>query len=223
VGGVLGVALGAYGAVRRYRPGDRVGTVTSFAVLAVPAFVLAMLLQLGAQRVNALTGLRIFGYVGEYTPGYAGGVLGGVGDRLRHLLLPTLTIVVGQAAFYSRYQRAALLDVLHADHVHAARARGIRPRTALVKYALRPSLVPVGTYGAYHTGLLLTGTIFTEKVFGWHGLGEWLVDSIAREDVNAVAAIGCCAAALMLTAGLAADVLAAVADPRVRRLAEAGG
>jgi ABC-type dipeptide/oligopeptide/nickel transport system permease component len=85
------------------------------------------------------------------------------------------------------------------------------------KYALRPTLVPVAIYVAYQVGPLLTGMTLTEKVFGWHGMGEWLVDSIARGDVNAVAAIGCCAAALVLTARLLADVLAAAIDPRGRR------
>jgi peptide/nickel transport system permease protein len=225
-GTVLGVALGAYGALRRYRLGDRLGTAVSCCVLAVPVFVLAMLLQLGAQWVNTVAGLHVFEYVGEYTPGgTGGGVLAGlavIGDRARHLVLPTVTIVLGQATLLSRYQRTVLLDGLHADHVSAAVARGVRRRTAVVKYALRPSLVPVGTYAAYQAGLLLTGAIFTEKIFGWHGMGEWLVDSIARDDVNAVAAIGCCAALLTVTARLLADVLAVILDPRAAIHAYAG-
>lgn len=211
-GAVLGVLLGAWGAVRRHGLGDRLGTVAAVAVLATPAFVLAMLLQFGAQWTNAATGARIFEYVGEFAPGD-----GGVGDRLRHLMLPALAIVLGQIALYSRYQRVLLLDAAGADHVRAARARGVRPRTVLRKYALRPTLVPVATYVAYQAGPLLVGMTLTEKIFGWHGMGEWFVDSVARGDVNAVAAIGCCAAVLVLTARLLADVLAAVIDPRIRR------
>jgi peptide/nickel transport system permease protein len=212
-GAVLGVALGAGGAVRRHRPGDRLSTVVAVAVLATPAFVLATLLEFGAQWINAAAGLRIFGYVGQYAPGDAGDL----GDRLRHLVLPALAIALGQIVLYSRYQRMLLLDALSADHVRAARARGVRPRVALLKYALRPTLVPVAVYIAYQAGPLLTGMTLTEKVFGWHGMGEWLVDSVARGDVNAVAAIGCCAAVLVLTARLLADVLAAAIDPRIRR------
>ena len=211
-GVVLGVALGAHGAVRRHRLGDRLNTVAAVAVLATPAFVLATLLQFGAQRINAATGLRIFEYVGEYAPEEAGRLDG----RLRHLMLPALTIALGQIALYSSYQRTLLLDGLSAGHVRAALARGVRPRTVLLKYALRPTLVPVAIYVAYQAGPLLTGMTLTEKVFGWHGLGEWLVDSIARGDVNAVAAIGCCAAVLVLTARLLAEVLAAAIDPRAR-------
>jgi len=216
-GAVLGVLLGACGAVRRHRLGDRLGTVAAVAVLATPAFVLATLLQFGAQRINASVGLPIFASVGEYAQGESGGILAGLGGRLRHLMLPALTIALGQIALYSRYQRTLLLDALPAGHVRAALARGVRRRTALLKYALRPTLVPVATYVAYQAGPLLTGMTLTEKVFGWHGMGEWLVDSIARDDVNAVAAIGCCAAVLVLTARLLADVLAAAIDPRARR------
>jgi ABC-type dipeptide/oligopeptide/nickel transport system permease component len=216
-GAVLGVLLGARGAVRRHRLGDRLSTVAAVAVLAIPAFVLAIWLQSGAQWINAAAGRPIFAYVGEYTPGETGGVLAGLGDRLRHLVLPTLTLALGQIALYSRYQRTLLLDALSAGHVRAALARGVRRRTAVRKYALRPTLVPVAIYVAYQVGPLLTGMTLTEKVFGWHGMGEWLVDSIARGDVNAVAAIGCCAAALVLTARLLADVLAAAIDPRGRR------
>jgi peptide/nickel transport system permease protein len=216
-GAVLGVLLGACGAVRRHRLGDRLSTVAAVAVLATPAFVLATLLQFGAQRINASVGLPIFASVGEYAQGESGGILAGLGGRLRHLMLPALTIALGQIALYSRYQRTLLLDALPAGHVRAALARGLRRRTALLKYALRPTLVPVATYVAYQAGPLLTGMTLTEKVFGWHGMGEWLVDSIARGDVNAVAAIGCCAAVLVLTARLLADVLAAAIDPRARR------
>lgn len=218
VGTVLGVALGAYGAVGRYGLGDRLSTVASLAVLAVPAFVVAMLLQLGAQWINTTCGVRIFAYVGEYAPGETGGgVLDGLRGRVQHLVLPTATIALGQIALCSRYQRAVLLDALCADHVRAALARGVGRRTALVKYALRPSLVPVAGYVAYQAGPLLTGMTFTEKAYGRHGVGEWLIDSIARGDVNAVAATGCCAALLVVMARLPADIIAAALDPRIRR------
>jgi ABC-type dipeptide/oligopeptide/nickel transport system permease component len=218
LGGVLGVTLGAYGAVRRHRLGnllgDRLVTVLSSALMAVPVLVLAALLQIGAQRANSLTGMRIFEYVGE--TGAGGGADGGLGGRLRHLMLPTATIALGQIAVYGRYQRGVLLDVLSADFVRAARARGLRRRTVLVRHALRPALIPVATYLSYNMALVLTGAALTEKFFGWHGMGEWLIDSITRNDVNVVAAIGCCTALLVLLAGLLSDALSIVLDPRVR-------
>ncbi|GAA4140138.1 ABC transporter permease [Actinomadura keratinilytica] len=222
LGGVLGVLLGVYAASRNGRMADRLITFGSFLLLAVPVFVLAVLLQLAARQVNEFTGLRLFEWVGESSPG-AGegpfGALGGFGDRIRHLLLPTATIALAQFALYCRYQRAMMLDVLDADFVRTARAKGLRRRDALLRHGLRTALIPMTTYFAYTFGLLLLGAMFTEKIFGWHGLGEWLVDSITRGDVNVVAAVNCFAAAAVLLAGLLSDVAYVVLDPRVRRRA----
>jgi peptide/nickel transport system permease protein len=210
LGCVLGVLVGAHGAVRQYRLSDRVSTLGSFVVMAVPVFVLAVLLKIGAHQVNEATGTRFFEWTGEAAPG------GGALSRLQHLVLPTLTIVLAQAAVYSRYQRSMMLDVLSADYVRTALAKGLRRRTALRRHALRAALIPMTTYFAYNFGLLLLGATFTEKIFGWHGMGEWLIDSISRGDVNSVAAFDCFAAGLVLLAGLLSDVAQGVLDPRVR-------
>lgn len=216
VGSVCGVAVGAFAAVRQYRFSDRAITLLSFGVLSVPVFVLAVFLQIGGEWVNEATGVRVVEWVGEYTPASSPGLLADLGSRLQHLLLPTLAIALGQIAVYSRYQRNTMLDVLGADYVRTAMAKGLRRRTALVRHALRTALIPVATYFAYNFGLLLTGATFTEKIFGWHGMGEWLIDSINRNDVNAVAAISCFAAVLVLAAGLLSDLAYAALDPRVR-------
>jgi peptide/nickel transport system permease protein len=177
-------------------------------------FVLAVVLQIAASKANDALGVRVFVWVGESAPGVSG--FGAFVDRARHLLLPTVTIALVQVAFYCRYQRGLMLDVLHADFVRTARAKGLRRRTALLRHGLRVALIPMTTYVAYASGLLLLGGVFTEKIFGWHGMGEWLVDSIARGDVNVVAAINCLAACAVVLAGLVSDVLNAVLDPRVR-------
>lgn len=219
LGGVLGVLLGAYAAVRRGRAADRLITLGAYLLLAVPVFVLAVLLQILAGEVNDMTGLRVFEWVGESSPGASDGPfgpLGGLGDRVRHLLLPTATVALAQLALYSRYQRSLMLDVLHADFVRTARAKGLRRRAALLRHGLRTALIPMTTYFAYTFGLLLLGGMFTEKIFGWHGMGEWLIDSITRGDVNVVAAVDCVAACAVLLAGLAADVMYGILDPRVR-------
>jgi peptide/nickel transport system permease protein len=215
LGAVLGVLAGAYAAARQYRPADRLITVGSFVVLSTPVFVLAVLLQLGAERINQLTGVRIFEWVGEYTPGQGRGALARAAGRLQHLVLPTLTIVLVQVAVFSRYQRNLMLDVLGADFVRTAMARGLTRRHALLRHGLRTALVPMTTYFAYTFGLVLLGAMFTEKIFGWHGLGEWLIDSVHRGDVNAVAAVTLLAAVLVLLAGLAADAAHGLLDPRV--------
>ncbi|TDD74768.1 ABC transporter permease [Actinomadura darangshiensis] len=210
-GSVLGVFLGAYAAVRRGRTADRLITSGSCLLLAAPVFVLAVLLQIFAGKANDAMGMQVFVWVGESTPGVSG-----FADRARHLLLPTATIALAQLALYVRYQRGLMLDALHADFVRTARAKGLRRRSALLRHGLRTALIPMTTYFAYASGLLLLGSVFTEKIFGWHGLGEWLVDSTTRGDINVVAAIDCLAACTVVLSGLASDVVNAVLDPRVR-------
>lgn len=208
-GSVLGVLLGAYAATRRGRGADRFITGGACVLLAVPVFVLAVLLQTAAATVNDAMGVRVFVWVGE---GESAGIVG----QVRHAVLPTATIALLQLAVYARYQRGLMLDVLHADFVRTARAKGLRRRTALLRHGLRTALVPMAAYFAYAAGPLVIGGMLTEKVFGWHGMGEWLADSIDRGDVNAVAAIDCVAACAVLPAGLVSDVLNGLLDPRVR-------
>lgn len=211
LGSVLGIVLGAYAAVRRGRAADRLITSGSCLLLAAPVFVLAVLLQMAAGKANDALGVRVFVWVGESTPGASG-----FADRARHLLLPTATIALAQLALYARYQRALMLDVLHADFVRTARAKGLRRRSALLRHGLRTALIPMTAYAAYASGLLLLGSVFTEKIFGWHGLGEWLIDSISRGDTNVVAAINCLATGTILLAAAASAALTAVLDPRGR-------
>ncbi|MEZ0075613.1 ABC transporter permease [Planotetraspora sp. GP83] len=216
LGSVTGVLVGAYSALRQYRPVDRSITVLSFAVLATPTFVLGTALSIAATWVNQRAGTKIFSISGEATPGLEGGLIAHLADRAGHLAIPTLTVALGQIAVYSRYQRAMMLDVLGADYVRTALAKGLRRRTAMLKHALRTALIPAATFFAYGFGLLLVGSTFTEKIFGWHGMGAWFVDSINRQDTNAVAAVTLFSAVLVLLAGLLSDVFYAILDPRVR-------
>jgi peptide/nickel transport system permease protein len=216
LGGVLGVLAGAWGAIRQYHASDQAITLLSFLVLSTPIFVLAVLLELLAIGFNDAVGAKFFEYTGESSPGLQGGFWTHLGDRLQHLVLPTMTLVLGQIAIFSRYQRSAMLDVLGSDYVRTAQAKGLRRRRALLKHALRTALIPSATYFSYSFGLLLVGATFTEKIFGWHGMGEWLVDSIRSSDVNAVAAVACFTAILVLISGLLSDIAYALLDPRVR-------
>jgi len=216
VGGVLGILAGAWGAIRQYRLSDHAITLLSFVIISIPVFVLAVLLEIVAVGFNNAVGARVFEYTGEFTPGLGGGFSAHLGDRLRHLLLPSLTLVLGQIAIFSRYQRNAMLDVLGQDFVRTAMAKGLRRRTALLKHALRTALIPSITFLAYDFALLLVGATFVEKIFGWHGMGEWFVDSVTSNDVNAVAAVSCFTAVLVLIAGLLSDLGYAVLDPRIR-------
>lgn len=214
VGFAVGVALGAFSAVRQYRFSDRLIGVSSFVIMAIPVFVLATLLAIATYSLNRGLGFTLIEYTGEYNPRLAG--WDQFFNRLNHLILPTISLSLGSVAFYSRVQRSMMLDVLNQDFVRTAVAKGLRRRTALFKHALRTALIPAATYFAFAFGTLLTGATFTEKIFAWHGMGAWLIDSINENDVNAVAAVSLFASVCVLAASLLSDVLVAALDPRVR-------
>lgn len=216
VGTVIGVVAGAWGAVRQYRLSDRVVTVLSLLVISTPTFVLANLFILAALGVNNVLGVRLFEYTGETSPDAVGGAWNQFVDRLQHLVLPSMTLALGSIAIYSRYQRNAMLDVLGQDFIRTARAKGLTRRQALFKHGLRTALIPMATLFAYSVAGLVTGAVFTEKIFGWHGVGEWIITGIGSQDINIVAAITVLSAVMILLAGLLSDVVYAALDPRVR-------
>jgi peptide/nickel transport system permease protein len=216
LGTVLGVAAGAWGAIRQYRLSDRVVTTLALLLLSTPVFVIANLLILGALRTNLALGVQFFDYTGQTSPGVAGSAWADLVDRLRHLILPTITLALAAAAGYSRYQRNAMLDVLGQDFIRTARAKGLTRRRALLKHGLRTALIPMAPLFAYGVAGLFTGAVFTEKIFGWHGMGEWTLQGIATQDTNIVVAITVFSGTVVLLAGLLSDVIYALLDPRIR-------
>ncbi|SFE05374.1 peptide/nickel transport system permease protein [Actinacidiphila alni] len=215
-GTVLGILAGAWTAVRQYRLSDRLVTVGSFLLLSTPVFLLAVLLKIGAIRLNQALGTDLIRFTGETTPGLRGGWWAHAKDRAVHLLLPSLSIGLITIATYSRYQRSTMLDVLGSDYLRTAQAKGLTRRKALLKHGLRTALIPMSTFFSYNFLAVFTGAIFTEAIFGWHGMGEWLVGSIGKDDVNSVVAVSSFAAVVVLFSGLVADVLHAALDPRIR-------
>lgn len=216
LGSVIGIAIGAWSAVRQYKPIDHFFTATSFVLLAMPTFVLAITTEVLAVHINSWTGHpQLIQYTGQFDPTLSG-FWTVLWNRLRHLLLPTITLVLGGAAYLSRYQRNSMLDVLSSDYVRTARAKGLRRRTALTKHALRTALIPSITIFVYSFALIFVGATFTEEIFGWHGMGELLVTSIQSNDTNAVAAVTLFVAILVLLASLIQDFVIALLDPRVR-------
>ncbi|BBZ55366.1 ABC transporter permease [Mycolicibacterium phocaicum] len=215
LGSIIGVIIGAWGAIRQYRLSDRTITVLALLILSAPTFVIANLLILGALGVNEVLGFQLFQYTGETSPYAAGGWHGFV-DRVQHLVLPTTTLALGAIAGYSRYQRNAMLDVLGQDFIRTARAKGLTRRQALFKHGLRTALIPMATLFAYGVAGLVTGAVFVEKIFGWHGMGEWMVQGINGQDANIVAAFTLFSGTTILIGGLLSDIVYAALDPRVR-------
>jgi peptide/nickel transport system permease protein len=216
LGGLLGVAAGAYAAVKQYRWPDNLLSTGSFVLLATPAFVLAILLQVAAVKFNGAVGHKVFEYSGQYNPAQAGGFFAHFGDRINHLVLPTLTLTLLGASYLMLYQRNAMLDVLGSDYVRTARAKGLRRTTALRRHALRTALIPSVTLFTYSFATIFVGATFTETIYGWHGMGELLVTSIQGNDTNTVTAVTAFVAVLVLLASFLQDIVVGLLDPRVR-------
>lgn len=216
IGSVFGVLAGVISAVRQYKVTDHLITFASFLILSTPVFLLAILLKVYSVKFNNLIGSNFLLYTGEKTPNLVGGFGTHLVDRIQHLILPTLAIALGQIAFFSRYQRNAMLDVLGSDFLRTAQAKGLRRGQALFKHGLRTALIPMATFFAYNIGLLITGATFTETIFGWHGMGEWFVASVNTRDINSVAAVALFVSVMVLIAGMLSDIAYAALDPRVR-------
>jgi glutathione transport system permease protein len=216
IGILFGVLLGVVSAIRQYKFSDYFATLFSFVVLSIPVFVLGTVLKQGGQAINDTIGTNYLQFTGEHTNDFEGSWFAALLDRLRYLIVPTLTIALGQVAYYSRYQRSAMLDVLGSDFLRTAQAKGLTRRRALFKHGLRTALIPMATLFAFGFGLLVVGGTFTERIFSWFGMGDWLITGITTQDTNVTATVTLFVAVCVLFSGWLADVLYAALDPRIR-------
>ena len=131
------------------------------------------------------------------------------------VVLPALTLGTGLAALQARMIRAALLEVLHEDYIRAARARGINETRVVIRHAVRNALLPVVTVLGVQLGALLTGSVVTEYVFDWPGIGQLLIDAIHKRDYPVVQACILVISTTYVAVNLLTDVLYSVIDPRV--------
>jgi peptide/nickel transport system permease protein len=137
-------------------------------------------------------------------------------DRVRHLVLPSLTLTLLTAAGIARFQRAALLEVEREDFVRTAHAKGVAPAAVVWRHVLRNAIVPTITLLGLALPALVGGAAVVEKVFSWPGLGLLAVNAIATRDYPLVTGAVIAGSAAVALGSLAADALHALADPRVR-------
>ena len=217
---VIGIGLGVLGAVRQYKPDDHISTALAYIFYATPVFVLGILLKdFFAIKINGAVGHTVLYTVGDSTPDFSGGFGARLLDDTEHTALPVLTLVLVTYASWSRYQRASLLDVLNSDYVRFARAKGLSRRRVLIRHALRNALIPITTVIALDFAVVLGGTVITEIVYGWEGMGKFLLEGLTgplTPDVNTVQAWLVVVAALVVFFNLLADILYGVLDPRIR-------
>ena len=214
---ILAVVIGSLGAVKQYSKFDYAATFCAFVFFSMPVFWLAALLRDIGIRINNNIGEQLFFVVGEQTPNLTGGWLTVWADRLGHIILPSLTLILISMASWSRFQRGSMLEVLNADYIRTAKAKGLSRSKVLFRHALRNAMIPVVTVVAIDFATILGGAVITETVFGWSGMGRLLVDALKVQDVNVVQAWLLVAAVMVIMFNLVADLLYGYLDPRTRR------
>ncbi|MGK5500565.1 ABC transporter permease [Streptomyces sp. URMC 125] len=204
---VLGTVLGVAAARRQGGWLDRCVTGASYVLQAAPPFWLGLLavwffaLRLGVLPAGGLTD------TGEDTVT--------AGSLLRHLALPAAVLGLSQLPWFALYVRQGVADALHEDPVRGARARGLRERTVLTGHALRSGLLPVLTLVGTRIPELITGALLVETVFSWPGIASATVKAATAGDFPLLAAVTVLATVAVLAGNLLADLLYALADPRI--------
>jgi ABC-type dipeptide/oligopeptide/nickel transport system permease component len=212
---LLGVAIGVYSALRQYSPFDYTATTFTFIGLATPDFWLALMLQVLVVKVYQSTGHHIFPVTSLSSVNPGTGVHF-VLDRAWHLVLPVAALIVISVASYSRYMRAAMLEVVGSDYVRTARAKGVSERVAIMRHAFRNALIPLVTIVALGFGALLSGVVVLETVFGLDGMGLYYTRALQAGDPYPVMAWLMVTAVMIIVFNLIADIAYGYLDPRVR-------
>jgi ABC-type dipeptide/oligopeptide/nickel transport system permease component len=193
---VLGITIGVLSA---RNPGgwfDRLSLGLAYLGISFPVYWVGLILIL------------IFAVTLKWLPpsGYGG---------IKYLILPALALGSRSIAFLARVTRSAMLDVLHGDFVRTARAKGLKERTVVVRHALRNALIPIVTVLGLDFGYYLTGSILTETIFSWPGIGRYVVNAIARRDLPAINGSVLFLSVVFVLVNLLTDLAYAKADPRV--------
>ena len=211
---IIAIAIGVYSAVRQYSALDYTFTGLSFVGLSMPPFwfgliAIQLLIFVPKETFHLQHSLL-------YSVGIHSATNHGTLDYVRHLILPVATLSVQLVAGWSRYQRASMLDVMSADYIRTARAKGVPRRVVLFKHALRNALIPLTTIMAIDIGSLFGGLIITETIFGWPGMGKLFFDAINNGDTNVLLPWLMVTAGFIVVFNLLADLLYGVLDPRIR-------
>ncbi len=208
---LVGISLGIISAVKQYTKLDKAVTVGSLVVYAIPSFWLALMLIM-VFSVN----LGWFPTSQTRSMNYDDlSAMGRILDRMWHLVLPVSIMGLAGAAGTARYMRSRLLEVLNEDYIMAARARGFRERTVIVKHALRNALIPIVTIYGMSLPFLLGGAAIIETIFAWPGMGRMTVSAVGGRDYPIIMATVTIAAILTVLGNLLADITYAAVDPRV--------
>lgn len=209
---LIGLPAGLWSARRSGRLLERGSAVFFYLLYSLPAFWVALLLmQFFAVRHDLLP---LFGMSSDNAAAMSAG--GRLLDHLQHLILPVVTLAYAQTAIFARFTKSALTEVIGQDFITTARAKGAGESVVLLRHALRNALIPLVTLLGLVIPSLISGSVIVETIFQWDGIGRLYFDSILARDYPTVLGLTVATAVVTLFASLLADVLYALADPRIR-------
>jgi peptide/nickel transport system permease protein len=222
---LVGLPLGVLAALKRDSWIDHLARFVSLIGLSTPTFWLAFI-----ALALFYGGLRIAPGPGQLDPGaippqrvtglllvdsLLAGDLETFRNALAHLILPASVLAASTIGIVTRTTRASMLEALHQDYVRVAHAKGLRVRVVVVRHALRNALIPVLTLGGLAYAQLLSGTVLTETIFSWPGLGRYAFESAVAVDFPAILGITLVVALIYLLVNFLVDMSYAIIDPRV--------
>lgn len=194
---VLGLTMGIAAALMRGRFGDQVLMMTSFVTVSAPQFVVSLLM------------LYIFAVKLGWFP------IGGYGTAA-HLVLPAVTLGILGSGWYSRMMRSSMIEVLRADYIRTARAKGLGRARVVLRHALPNAVLPIIAMIGIDIGIFMGGIVVVESVFGWPGIGQLAWQAIQRVDIPIIMGVTLVSALAIVVGNLIADLIAPFIDPRIR-------
>ncbi len=193
----IGLTLGVVAALYRGKPVDNLLMLGSFVTVSAPQFVVALLL------------LYVFAVRLGWFP------IGGYGT-FAHLVLPAVTLGILGSGWYSRIMRSSMLDVLRADFIRTARAKGLGRARVILGHALPNAILPIIAMIGIDIGMFMSGIVVVESVFGWPGIGQLAWQAIQRVDIPIIMGVTLTSALAIVIGNLLADLVAPIIDPRIR-------
>jgi ABC-type dipeptide/oligopeptide/nickel transport system permease component len=215
---LVGVSVGIVSAARRYSVSDRVTTILTTAASALPVFVLGFLLQYAFAVYPNKQGWPDWSQLrtSRIGPDSWELFLIPTGEQWRYLLLPAVTLACVGTALTARMTRGSMLEVLNADYMRTARAKGLREREVVTKHGLRNAMLPVVTWLGLDFGLIVGVAVLTETVFSWPGLGSEIANSVGQRDAPVLLGLTLVVVLIYAFVNLIVDLSYAWFDPRVR-------
>jgi peptide/nickel transport system permease protein len=209
---VVGVTFGIIAAIKPYTILDYVITTFAFFGQSMPVFWFALMLQLAF----AVNGLTAFGYhIALPSAGIASSDTFDLGDRIEHLILPSVVLSLLFLATWSRFTRSSMLEVIRTDYMRTAAAKGLNPFVVILRHGLKNALIPVATIVGLSLPGLVAGAIVTETIFAWPGMGRLFYNALGQFDFSLLMGYLMMVSFLVVLCNLLADIAIGWLDPRV--------